>query len=181
MSKPVPRTPRWAVVTAWATVASVIPSAVWRVAVGLGVPLGWSQRQLDAQAIPGWGTAYVIALSLLSLAAATLTLGLVQPWGERLPARLTILGDRSVPRAVVVGFAIAGAVAVLAICVLSILNWDAVSGFRDRPRSGWALLMIACYLPALLWSPLLLATTWAYWRRRSPPDARRLTTGASSP
>jgi hypothetical protein len=33
--------------------------------------------------------------------------------------------------------------------------------------AGWRALMIACYLPALLWGPLLLWVTWHYHRRRS--------------
>jgi hypothetical protein len=28
-------------------------------------------------------------------------------------------------------------------------------------------LVIACYVPLLLWGPLLLAITWAYYRRRT--------------
>ena len=34
--------------------------------------------------------------------------------------------------------------------------------------AGWRVLMIACYLPALLWGPLLLWVTWHYHRRRRP-------------
>ena len=30
----------------------------------------------------------------------------------------------------------------------------------------WEALLIACYLPLLLWGPLLLLLTWAYYRRR---------------
>jgi len=32
--------------------------------------------------------------------------------------------------------------------------------------AGWHVLLVACYLPLLLWAPLLAAATWAYWRRR---------------
>lgn len=54
----VPGTPRWAVACAWTCVASVVLSALWRTAVGLGVPLGWSADHLRLERIPGPGTAW---------------------------------------------------------------------------------------------------------------------------
>ncbi len=111
----VPGTPRWAARAAYVAALSVVPSAVWRTAVGIGVPLGWSDEQLRSQQIPGSGTVYVLALSVVSIGAAALTLGLVHPWGEVTPR----------------------------------------------------------VLPALLWGPLLLAVTWAYWRRRRIHRSRR--------
>jgi len=165
----VERGPRWATVAAWLTVASVLPSAAWRVAVGLGVPLGWDQAQLDRQDIPGSGTGYVIGLSVASIAAAALTLGLVRPWGERVPAWVPVLRDRRIPAWPVVVLALAGAVAAGAVVVLSIANWPRVSGFDGRLTSGWALLMAACYAPAALWPVLLISVTVAYARRRLSP------------
>ena len=46
--------------------------------------------------------------------------------------------------------------------------------FRDFPAfgdlefssGGWKALMVASYLPLLLWAPLLAAATYAYYRRR---------------
>lgn len=162
----VPGTPRWAVVAAWMTVGCVLPSAVWRTAVGLGVPLGWSDEHLALERIPGFGTLYVIGLSLASTAAAALTLGLVQRWGEVLPRRAPVLGGRRVPVALVVVLAGAGIMAVTDVVVLSVRHWDQVSGFADRSGSGWALLMDACYLPAVLWPVLLLVVTAAHVHRR---------------
>ena len=167
-----PGTPRWAVVAAYAALLSVVPSALWRSAVGLGVPLGWTQEQLRSQDIPGSGTWYVLGLSVLTVGAAALTLGLVRPWGERVPASVPVLGGRRLPALAVTAVAAAGALVVTAICVLSAVNWPAVSGFAGRTSSPGGVFMIACYLPALLWGPLLLAVTWAYWRRRSAQHAR---------
>lgn len=171
-----PGTPTWAVVAAHAAVFSVVPSSLWRIAVGVGVPLGWTEAQLQAQDIPGTGTWYVIGLSAVSVGAAALTLGLVQTWGERLPAAVPFVGGRRLPVLAVTGAAVVGGVVVTALCVLSALNWNSVSGFAGRTWSVGGLFMIACYLPALLWGPLLLAVTWAYWRRRSelpePPSSR---------
>ncbi len=61
---------------AYAAVAAVVPSGIWRTLVGVGVDLGWSEEQLRFERIPGFGTAYVIGLTVLSIGAAALTLGL---------------------------------------------------------------------------------------------------------
>lgn len=162
-------TPRWAVWTAWGAVVCVVPSSVWRTAVGLGVPLGWSPAHLRLEQIPGYGTGYVIGLSVASLTTAALTLGLVHRWGDHVPFWIPRLGGRRLPVSGVAGLAVAGALVVAGIVALSVVHWSAVSGFSDRPRSAAAVLMVACYAPAILWSPLLLATTFAYVRRRTQP------------
>lgn len=162
----VPGTPRWAVVAAYGAILSVLPSGLWRTAVGLGVPLGWSNAHLRLEHIPGDGTWYVISLTVLSVGAATLTLGLVYRWGEVVPRWIPVLGGWRIPPLVAVMPATAGALAVTALGVVSALRWDSVSGFADDPDSGWARFMAVCYAPALLWGPLLIAVTVAYWRRR---------------
>lgn len=59
----VPGTPRWVVGTAWAILLCVLPSGAWWVAVGFGVPLGWSDEHLRLERIPGYGTSsYVLEL-----------------------------------------------------------------------------------------------------------------------
>lgn len=107
-----------------------------------------------------------MALSLVSLGAALLTLGLVQRWGETVPAAVLRLGGRPVPAGPVTATASVGALTVMGLCTMAVLNWSSVSGFSDNPESPWALLMIACYLPMLAWGPSLLIVTWAYWHRR---------------
>lgn len=154
-------------IAAHAVAWSVVPSAIWRTAVGVGIPLGWTEEHLDRERIPGFGTVYVIALSVLSIAAAWLTIGLVRPWGERIPRGVPRFGGRRLPIVPVVVMASLGAVAVAAIVVQSIAHWSSVSGFTDRPISFWSVLMLLCYLPAIAWSPLLAAVTVAYVRRRT--------------
>ena len=166
MRSVVPGTPRWAVLAAYGALASVLPSALWRTAVGFGVPLGWSDAQLRSQDIPGSGTCYVLALSAGSILAAALTLGLVQAWGDRFPEAVPFLGGRRVPALLVTVVAVGGALAVIGICFLSAVNWSSVSGFAGDTWSPGGILMMACYLPAVAWGPLLLAVTWAYWRRQ---------------
>jgi hypothetical protein len=143
-----------------------VPSGVWRTLVGLGVDLGWSDAHLRSQHIPGSGTLYVIGLTVGSLALAVLTFGLVRPWGQVLPRWLPLVGGRRVPPSLTVGLALAGVALLSLIVVQSVLNRDAVSGFSDDPRSAWARLMVACYLPAVLWPLLLLAVTIDFWHRQ---------------
>jgi len=151
----VPGTPRWAVVAACAVPACVLPSAVWRVTL---LPTG-----------SGSADRYLVTLSAVSMLLALLTLGLVQPWGERLP------GGRPVPRAAATGVAVAGASALLLIEFYLVLN--AVFGFVERgpvligadqppmPPPGPAVGLL--YLPLLAWAPLVLAVAAAYHRRRT--------------
>lgn len=162
----VPGTPRWAVVAAYGTVASVLPSAIWRSALGLGADLGMPRAWRDFQNVPGTGTVYVLVLSVVSLGAAALTLGLVYRWGEVVPSWIPRVGGRRVPVAVAVVPAVLGACAVMVIGAVSAASWEAIIGFKGMPDPGWYALATAAYLPALLWGPLLLAVTWAYARRR---------------
>ena len=148
-------TPRWAVLAACAVPVCVLPSAVYR--FGL-LPSGFAS--VDT---------YLLILSVGSMILALLTLGLVQPWGERLP------GGRPIPRGVVVAAATTGAVLVALVCLYAVLN--SIFGFveqgpvligADEPAhpapAGW---VIWCYVPLLAWAPLLLAVTAAYRTRRS--------------
>jgi hypothetical protein len=166
LTRPVSGTPRWALFCAWATPVCVIPSGIWRTLVGFGVPLGWTRAHLRQEQIPGFGTVYVLALTLLSVSAAALTLGLVYRWGECLPGWVPLMSGRRIPVWLPTLVAVGGAAIVTCLIVLSITNWSHVSGFADNPRSGWAMLMMACYVPAALWPPLLLAATYSYVRRR---------------
>jgi len=152
--------PRWAVVAAHLVPLTALPSALWRVPLALGFPMGIVGVRLQ-----WWEPLYFIALSLVTEGAALLTLGLVRPWGERVPRRVPLLGGRRVPPLAAVVPAATGAVAVG-------LVWG--YAFRDFPRlgdfhfahDGWRVLMVASYLPLLLWAPLLAAVTAAYYRRR---------------
>ena len=165
--EPVAGTPRWAVIAAWATVWCVLPSSVWRSAAGFGAGLGLSDEWRELQQIPGPGTVYVLALSVLSIGFAALTLGLVYQWGERVPARVPVVGGRRYPTWLVAGIAAAGVVPLVAIVVLSAANWDVLIGAAGNPSAGWSLLATVCYLPAALWPVLVAAVTVAYVRRRA--------------
>ncbi|GAA3221976.1 hypothetical protein GCM10010532_052600 [Dactylosporangium siamense] len=150
----------------------MIPSSVWRSAAGFGAGLGMSDTWRELQQIPGTGTVYVLSLSVLSIGFASLTLGLVYPWGERVPAGMPVVGGRRYPTWLVAGLAAAGVLPLAVIVVQSAANWDVLIGAAGRPSPGWVSLATACYLPAALWPVLVAAVTVAYVRRRARPPSR---------
>ena len=164
--------PRWAELAAHGVVWTALPSGLWRVALGLGVPVGFSGELAGTYEAPGWAvTPYVIVLSLVAEGLALLTLGLVRPWGERVPERLPLIGGRAVPTAAAATAAALGAAAVTAVTVVSALAWSSPEnmGDPDAPQGLAGLVMTACYAPLLAWGPLLAVVTVAYVRRRTSP------------
>ncbi len=161
-------TPRWAELAARATVWSTVPSGLWRLALGIGVPVGFSGELSAAldPLVPGWGTAYLVALSGLAEFAAFLTMGLVRPWGEVVPSWIPLIGGRTVrPLAAVVPAALGSAV--LTFVGMSSLfgGWATELSDPDAPQGLAAVVMTLCYLPMLAWGPLVAAVTFAYARR----------------
>lgn len=145
---------------------TVLPSGIWRLVLGSGVTLGFSRAYLEADDMPGWGTVSVVFLTVLTEALALLSLGLVRPWGEVVPRWVPRLGGRRIPPSVVVVPAAMGGVLLTALWV-----WAVAGLFTGRLDGfvggiGWRALLVACYLPALLWGPLLLSVTRAYHHRR---------------
>jgi hypothetical protein len=165
-ARPVPRWARWA---AHAVPLAVLPAGLWRILLGLGVPMGFSGELARVYEGPDWVlTPYVIVLSLLAEGCALLTLGLVRPWGEVFPRWLPFVGGRTVPVAGAVAAALLGAVTVMWLCVDVMRAWDGPD-FMGNPGApqglaGWV--MALCYAPMLAWGPLLVVVTFAYYRRR---------------
>jgi hypothetical protein len=155
-------------VPAWATVAAhlvslvVLPSGLWRLAVAAGFDLGMSAH--DTAGLPGWQSISIASLSFITEGVALLTLGLVKPWGERVPRWIPALGGRRIPPRPVVAVAMSGAVALQLIWTFAFRNPD-MPGMTFS-STGWEVLFYACYCPLLLWAPLLAAVTLAYSRRR---------------
>ena len=126
----------------------------------------------------------MVALSVFSLAAALLTIGLVRPWGEVMPGWIPVLGKRRIPVGAAVIPAAAGAVLIFGVYVYLPLN--AVFGFREPPnvpgcpdpsRAPQAWIAIVSYAPLLAWGPLLTVVTVAYYRRRRRQARRRRAAG----
>jgi hypothetical protein len=163
--------PRWAVIAAHATLLVTLPSGIWRIFAGFGFNLGFSDEFWGPN-MPGWGTVYVIALSVVAEALAFLTLGLVRPWDELVPTWIPWLGGRPVrPWAVIVP-ATLGGLALIALWTPMIVVpfFGDGSPSPDEADGWWAVLMAVCYVPLIAWGPLLLVVTYAYWQRRRRPS-----------
>ncbi|MEU6233234.1 hypothetical protein [Kitasatospora sp. NPDC047058] len=160
--------PRWAELAARATVWTTVPSGLWRIAFGLGIPVGFSGEFAEAAARhnPGWGTAYVVVLSALAETLAFLTVGLVRPWGEVVPRWIPLIGGRTVrPLAAVVPAAAGSAVLTWLGMTALFGGWQSNMSDPDAPHGVAGLVMTLCYLPLVAWGPLLALVTFAYARR----------------
>lgn len=160
--------PHWAVVVAHVVPLLTVPSGVWRVALGVGIPVGLSGELGRQTQVPGWMTLYLVGLSAFAEALALLTLGLVEPWGQLLPGWVPLLGGRRVPTWFAAGLAGLGAVAVTVLTVRVALDWGdgaGSSGDPDEPQGVAAVVLTLCYVPLLAWGPLLLLVTADFARR----------------
>jgi hypothetical protein len=168
---PVPGVPRWA---RWAAVIVpllVVPSSLWRIAFIGQDPAGRGD-------LPSWTPlpVYGVLLSLLSEALAFTAVGLVAAWGETVPRWLPRWGGRRIPVATALVPAVLGA-AVLTVLwtgvAVTVATGHQLTGGQlpanyPTRAGGWqAALFVACYLPLVLWGPLLGALTIAYRRQRA--------------
>jgi hypothetical protein len=163
--------PHWAVVTAHVVALLPLPSALWRLGLALGFSGGYTEAGLVELNLDAVGIAGVLGLSVLSEAAALLTLGLVRPWGEVLPRWVPVGGGRPVPVRAAVLPALAGAAVLTALWTPMLFWWELPH--TDMTDRG-AFLVGFLYLPQVLWAPLLVVLAVAYRRRRCPRGARCL-------
>ena len=178
--------PRWAVWTAYAVTAVVLPSGIWRIAlVVFHVPL----LEPPAAALSHHGSVmvvndagYVVGLSVVSELLAFLTVGLVAEWGERLPRRLPWLGGRRIPVPAAVIPAATGAVlltllwswVLIMLALGSTIRGDTDTGIVTH---GWqTVAFVLAYVPLGAWGPLLGVVTVHYYRRRRRPVRERALT-----
>jgi hypothetical protein len=160
---PVAGVPRWAQIAALAVPFTVLPSSLWRLPAAFSEGIGFGER------------AYVVSLSILSEVVAFTTIGLIARWGEVFPHWVPFLRGRQVPTKAA---AIPAALGALVLTVLWTAGWIAEFAgvtLRGEPTpanfptqvGGWVTATYyLCYLPLLLWGPLLAAVTCAYVRRR---------------
>ena len=139
-----------------------------------GVDLGFSQA--DFFRSNASATAYVLRLETIQVLAGTLCLGLIRPWGERVPRWVPRLGRREIPRILplVVG-GIGNALLYYINATLAIRFGAVWLGLTEgrTPADGmnhWQLaILVAAYAPMLLlWAPALTVGLVGYWRRRTP-------------
>jgi hypothetical protein len=154
--------PRWADRAAHLVSLVVLPSGLWRLGLAAGLSMGLGDA--DTAGLPGTQSLYIVALSVVSEGVALLTLGLVKPWGERVPAWIPWIGGRRIAPQPVVAVAAGGAVA-LQLIVAFAFRHPGVPGLHFS-SPAWEALFYACYAPLLLWAPLTGAVTVAYARRR---------------
>jgi hypothetical protein len=155
--------PRWARIVAHLIPLTTLPSGLWRIGIASGLSLGMLDHGAPLH-IHGWESVYLVCLSLTIEGLALLGFGLVRPWGERVPRRVPVLGGRRIPPRLVTGVAGAGALLATAVALLFFLPSDNM-GQMEATDTGLAI-AVACYLPLVLWGPLLFALTVAYHRRR---------------
>ncbi|WP_455360668.1 hypothetical protein [Streptomyces sp. SYSU K21746] len=147
--------PRWARRAAHAIALCAVPSGLWRLAMAVGIPVGFSAEVLRTDySIPGWGIAYVIGLAVLQECAALLPLLLVTE-RVRLPR----------PRAVATT-AMAAAVFVTLLCLSQLVMWFTV-GHDGRLTGTTAAVMGWCYAPLLATGPLLAVVARSYRMRHA--------------
>jgi hypothetical protein len=160
--------PRWAIRAAHAAALCPVPSALWRLPLMFGFSMGMDAEFMSSMnAHPFWQrAAYLLGLGVISEGAALLTLGLVRWWGETVPRWFPFVAGRRIPPAVAIVPATLGGIAATFFGFAIAVTWPADVIFAN----GWTVLMTACYLPLVLWGPLVLAVTFAYYqrRRRSP-------------
>lgn len=162
-----PPPPSWAVWLAHAVPLAALPSTLWRLAMTVGVPVGYSEAVLRSDyGLPGTGYLVLPAISLLQEGAALLTLGLVRDWGLVVPRWVPLIGGRAVRTGAAVTAALLGAAVMTVVTISQALLWDRVDNGTlqgtHRAVMGWM------YLPLLLWGPLLtvVALNYAVRRRR---------------
>ncbi|GGV43037.1 hypothetical protein GCM10010182_79730 [Actinomadura cremea] len=158
--------PRWAVWCAWATVLCTVPSGVWRMALGFGADVGFT-GDLGEMYTGAEITVYVLTLTVVSQAAAFLTLGLVRPCGEVVPRWIPFLGGRRIPPSAAIVPAVLGGVAVTGLCAALALAPDGPLANPEFPQGTAGAVMNVVYAPLLLWGPLTLVLTGHYARRRT--------------
>lgn len=156
--------PLWIRRAAAGTLWASLPSALWRLAVVLGIPLGLADSEYESMLIPGWGYLVLPLLCALQEALAFLTLGLIRPWGEVWPRWIPLLRGRRIPVPAVVIPAALGAVACTIYGVAFV--WTTLHANMEITQWGeWV--MNVCYMPMVVWGPLLAIVTAHYYRRRT--------------
>jgi hypothetical protein len=160
--------PAWttpAAAARWGRVAALVAAAIpafyglTRIAWALGIPLGYSQANVEK--FTGIELIGPIGLGTFALLGAVLTLGLYQRWGEVFPRWMLGLAGRRVPVALAVIPASIVAAAVLP-AGISVTVMGLQRGMLNADQ--WGAVGPSFLWP--LWSVALAAATYAYWLRR---------------
>ncbi|MET7305198.1 hypothetical protein [Embleya sp. NPDC005575] len=167
------RTARWA---ARVAALSTVPTALWRTAGAVGIPLGFAEGDaLHESNYPGPYSFYLVGLSITAELLAMLALGLVQRWGEVVPKWIPYLGGRTVNRWAATIPALLGATLLTTVGCMAVFVWNSSEnmGAPESPTGVAYWVMTLAYAPLLLWGPALAIAAVAYFRRRSPNTRTR--------
>ncbi|MEU3602207.1 hypothetical protein ABZ714_26340 [Streptomyces sp. NPDC006798] len=173
---PVAGVPRRVRNAALAVPLVVLPSGLWRIATEY-IPAMESGGDTGDGGLPGWlpGEVYIVLLSVFSELVAFTAVGLIAAWGEVFPRWVPVLRGRGVPPLAAVVPAAIGAVLLTVVWTAAFaadfagvtLQGDPTPAGYPGEAGGWiSAVYYVCYIPLLLWGPLLGLVTAAYWRRR---------------
>ncbi|KWT58543.1 hypothetical protein ADL21_28410 [Streptomyces albus subsp. albus] len=162
--------PRWADITAHAIPLLLLPQCLWRLPFAFDFRMGLIDP--NAPEWVWWAVPYVFGLSIVSEALALLSFGLVRGWGETVPRWLPVIGGKRIPPFAAVVPAALGGLGATAFWAPTLLHWLNVPGFEGLGFSSiwWEVLAKVCITPGMLWGPLVLALTCAYYVRRCRPS-----------
>lgn len=145
--------PRWARRAAHAIALCALPSGLWRIAMGSGIHVGYSDEVLrESFGIPGWGIAYVIGLAVVSELAALFPLLLVTDRWQPLPPR-TLAAIARAASALTIVFALWQTVVLFTV--------ESQTYMSSTANTVWAFF----FAPLVAVPFLLTAVTWSYSRR----------------
>ena len=164
---------RWARVACWTAFISALLPVAWRIRILSGADLGFSQA--DFFRSNASATAYVLGLEAIQVLAGTLCLGLIYPWGERVPQWCPLLGGRQIPTFLPLVLGGIGNALLYRISATLIIRFGSIwLGLADGSTpadgmNGWQVaILVAAYAPMLLlWAPALTIGLIGYWRRRT--------------
>ncbi|KPH99892.1 hypothetical protein OV450_0740 [Actinobacteria bacterium OV450] len=163
--------PPWASAAARAVPLLLLPQCLWRLPFAFGFEMG-----LDVDgAMPSslWvSVPYVFGLSLITEVLALLSLGLVRGWGEIAPAWLPFIGGKRINPFAAIVPATLGGLGATAFWAPVLLSWFGVGDAAGFTSPGWHTLALLCIAPGMLWGPLVLVLTYAYYTRRCRPAVR---------
>ncbi|MFF0387549.1 hypothetical protein ACFYS8_02510 [Kitasatospora sp. NPDC004615] len=157
--------PRWAVRSAQLIPLAVLPSCIWRLPFAFDFEMG--QVYEVHKTWHWWVILYVFGLSVLSEGLAYLSFGLAAGWGEVVPAWIPLIGGRRVPPFAAIVPATLGGLGLVALWdPLPLAFLDLGVPMVEYSNGWWKALAATATMPLVLWGPLVLALTFAYYRRR---------------
>ncbi|UMG94268.1 hypothetical protein [Nocardioides sp. TF02-7] len=116
------------VVAAHAVAWCVVPAGLWRLLLGAGLTLGFDRAHLEADGMPGWGTAYVVPPHGPHRGPRPAGPRDGQALGEVVPRWVPVLRGRRIPTVAVVVPAALGALASVLLWTFTVVGLLSVEG-----------------------------------------------------